>query len=116
MFLMNVFLKCFFRYLLIDDNPTIFSFVRVPLELTPNAQTVVVCLLISVSKCEYLSALCSIFLFMMCSMGHVGSNSFASFLFSSMITMSGFKLVALMEGGSDPPSDVSYPGRSMLTL
>ena len=94
MFLMNVlFLMCFLRYLWIEDSLTIFSFVRVPLELTSKAQTVVLCVLISVSKCAYLSALYLCCLFMLCSMGHVSSKIVAFFLLSSMITMSGFKLV-----------------------
>ena len=51
----------------------------VPLELTSKAQTVVLCVLMSVLKCAYLSDLYLCCQCMLCFMGYVSSNSFASF-------------------------------------
>ena len=72
----HAFFICLFKYLWSDDNLAMFSFVRVPLEPTSKAQTGVLCVLMSVLKCAYLSDLYLCCLCMLCSMGHVSSEFF----------------------------------------
>ena len=62
-----------------DDNLAMFSLVKVPLEPTSKAQTEVLCVLMSVFKCAYLSDLYLCCLGMLCLMGLVSSNNLAFF-------------------------------------
>ena len=93
----------------------IFWSVSPPLAPTSNATTVVLWLLISVSKWAYLSHLYLCWVWIFFSNGEVNSYIKTSFFTLSTMTTSGFSVVTMRDGSSDPPLDVWYPGRSLYT-